>query len=110
MRFDGANYQAPQGAAFWLFDDDRVNIIFEHCHFTNNEVMCHITSGVNARFTNYTFDDNRITAAGSGLALNDAMFYVDESAVVLFKECTHIDELAPIGVGHMLSEAAWIAS
>eukprot|EP01083_Nonionella_stella_P064448 167937_1 len=81
--FDGENYATAKGTPFWLFNDDRVAVIFEDCYFTNNDVMYEISKGTNARFTNCIFDSN-------ALIENEIMFHID-NANVWFDDCVFIN-------------------
>eukprot|EP01084_Bolivina_argentea_P245063 410400_1 len=89
--FNGNNYQTAQGQPFWIFNDERDEVIFLNCYFINNDVMYEISNGANASFINCTFISNKITLGSSlSFSKDQAMFYID-SANVLFENCVFIN-------------------
>ena len=74
--FDGNNYVNNENGPFWIFNEYRVNVIFEDCHFTNNRAIYYLINGVTVTFTNCTWEQNEIyfVVRGSNLIIDSCIF------------------------------------
>ena len=58
--FDGNNYIENQYGPYWIFNESRVNVIFEDCYFVNNHANYVFSSGSTATFSGCIFSANHI--------------------------------------------------
>ena len=56
--FDGDNYVENEHGAYWIFNEYRVNVMFENCYFTHNNVQYLFAGGTMVTFENCTFENN----------------------------------------------------
>ena len=56
--FDGNNYVENQNGSFWIFNGSDVHVIFEDCHFANNNFKYEMLNGAIIDFIRCTFDGN----------------------------------------------------
>ncbi len=87
--FDGNKYAVNQNNdAFWQFINQRVNVEFIDCYFTNNDIAALFSNGVTASFDNCTFEGNHITSEYEGDY--NSMFIINGSNVI-FNHCIFIN-------------------